>query len=103
MKTHNKKWAIKQMLDGKRVVPKWAWGGSSYYYIDEKGNFMSSRGNKIQINTFDDTVWALYEEPEKVELPEEIPITTEVSLYELNTNRDAINQIIKYLKEKGNN
>ena len=69
MKTHDKKWAIQQMLDGKKVLQ-----GESTILRYCYGEFYQVAGDcmgAVEINSLPKGGYTLYEEPEKVELLEE--------------------------------
>lgn len=79
------------MLDGKKVRQDRYLDNGYFFIVDN--NFVSNKLGGININEYPDNAWELYEEPEKVELPDmigEAHITGD-------TDR-IINQIIRYLK-----
>lgn len=115
MKTYDKKWAIQQMLDGKKVLQ-----GESTILRYCHGEFYQVAGDcmgAVEINSLPKGGYTLYEEPEKVELPEPkiynaFTKSPENDFLEddyqdrlgdeVHENRKYINQIIKNLKAKEN-
>lgn len=86
MKTHDKKWAIQQMLDGKivQIVPEYSFhdpvecrryfydSGAfchCYYKNGKPQELVNEIVNINDIQTLNHSGYILYEEPEKVELP----------------------------------
>ncbi len=128
MKTHDKKWAIQQMLDKLRVqnvnyVRSLNLGYSekdiqSHYFKFNGDNFtlnISMHGLYLDFNKKQSKFgWTLCEEPKKVELPKVIENINDysrnynhnsTSLYHLTLKSIGelsaqVNQIIKYLKAK---
>ena len=110
IETHDKKWAIKQMLDGKKVKLN-TWTGERYivYHDGEFKQYGTPTSIdtrlyyiELAINSMPDNGYVLYEEPEKFELPEILELEGNRDQTTIK-NRDLINQIIKYLKAKENN
>lgn len=62
--THGtKRWAVQQMLEGKKVT-KMDWLG--YMYMDNELQLRWSNGNRESMEGYADEGWNLYEEPKKV-------------------------------------
>ena len=99
METHDKKWAMTQMLNGKKVEHK----GEIYIYSLAQGCFYhlcEEVCGEIDINSLPDEGWTLYKEPNTV-LPEEILYTCfHAPEHKIEMLTDAVNQIIKHLKYK---
>ena len=108
MKTHDKKWAIQQMLDG-AIVTKNGVYGARFNHNTFKFEWVNQdcSGNELSVNELDDHGWYFYKEPDEVKLPEEVNITKlKEDNGEMNTGLQSgalyvlerQNEIIKYLK-----
>jgi len=98
----NKSQAIREMLNEKKVKHGY-FLDTEYVYFDD--DFLSSEGERIDINNPPSDGWEFYNEPEKVELPEgfmdsNIHNLKHVGKTEIRMLMVEINQIIRYLKSK---